>query len=1126
MEAKKDEKEVVTLTSRESSSGSMVVGVFKKLGTRTLAWLGVYLLGYFDFSIAWMITPLLLSVLRDQWKKEKRNRLTAAREAALTNEQTMIESRMRSEDLPSWVFFPDRERAEWVNSILKQLWPNINEYVRNILFKTVEPAVKSALEGFKLKGFKFERDRVYLGQIPPRVTGVKVYDAKVTSRNEIIMDLDIVFASDMEVVFKVSPVTARVYDFSLRGMVRVVLKPLISEIPLIGGVQVYFLTRPEIDFELGGVASAINIPAFRSIIDKIVTEQVANFIVLPNKFTMPLVSTIPTKILKCPDTAGVLRVHLHSAKNLVAKDIGIMGGGKSDPYGLLTVGATVHTVPVRKSTLDPSWELEYDFPIEVVHGQQLIMEFFDDDKGPGRDDEFLGRATVQTSVVADRGTIEKTWIDLEECDSGKVQLSLSWLPITRDPSVVKRAAKNVQPGNESAKALIHVYIDSVTGLMCGKGSYKPTPVVQVLNSQNNGRKTWPKHFTNDPIIEQGFVLLVVNPQVDNIKVSVLDSAKGDAEIANTVINVWSLIQEPDMEYNSQPWILKGNSPDAKIVMSASICGLLPPSSGSPIKQPKDKDVQLSQDPVEEDFNEELTGGNNSFDEHVQEGKIKITVHKAIDLEDKDIGGKSDPYVKIKYGGDKFKTETVKGSLTPVWEHEMWISTLPGGEKQIKFEVLDSDKIGKDEALGYTTVDVRRVSKQGKILNFWDRLQGCKKGRLLLSLEFFPANVSTPSPEEVSDNKQDTIPSLDGDVSPKSEETIPSLDGAVSPPLEEVDQITPNDDEEGTSQVLMKHFEDVSPEPQEEVSQNLGYMGKVVSGHLTVLVIKAVDLVKEDSFSGKSDPYLKITYDGKTSESDVHKNTLNPELNYEADFTVCEDGPTDIQIELFDKDVGKDEPLGNTTFDLRSVIEATEMKEVWVNLEGVKSGRLLVTLSFEDRPVADVVIPTGEDVVSLSLSSVVGIVDPNVDVGDLLAPENALRRRIVSSNGKLRMTIRYDEEESELKVFVHEAKDLPGGYLPDPPDPYVKLYLMPGKKKKKKTNVIKDTCSPRFDEEFDFNIKLKELSGLYIQANVLDKKGVFSKSPLMGRVTISLDDPSISQGIADWFPLEEAEDDSD
>ena len=33
-------------------------------------------------------------------------------------------------------------------------------------------------------------------------------------------------------------ISAKVSDFGLRGMARIVLKPLISQIPLIGGVQV------------------------------------------------------------------------------------------------------------------------------------------------------------------------------------------------------------------------------------------------------------------------------------------------------------------------------------------------------------------------------------------------------------------------------------------------------------------------------------------------------------------------------------------------------------------------------------------------------------------------------------------------------------------------------------------------------------------------------------------------------------------------------------------------------------------------------------------------------------------------------------------------------------------------
>jgi hypothetical protein len=40
------------------------LGFLKKLTARSVAWLGVYLLGYFGFSVSWMLTPLILSALR------------------------------------------------------------------------------------------------------------------------------------------------------------------------------------------------------------------------------------------------------------------------------------------------------------------------------------------------------------------------------------------------------------------------------------------------------------------------------------------------------------------------------------------------------------------------------------------------------------------------------------------------------------------------------------------------------------------------------------------------------------------------------------------------------------------------------------------------------------------------------------------------------------------------------------------------------------------------------------------------------------------------------------------------------------------------------------------------------
>lgn len=49
----------------------------------------------------------------------------------------------------------------------------------------------------------------------------------------------------------------------LHGMLRVVMKPLITSIPLVGGLQVFFLNNPDIDFDLVGIADFLDMPGLR-----------------------------------------------------------------------------------------------------------------------------------------------------------------------------------------------------------------------------------------------------------------------------------------------------------------------------------------------------------------------------------------------------------------------------------------------------------------------------------------------------------------------------------------------------------------------------------------------------------------------------------------------------------------------------------------------------------------------------------------------------------------------------------------------------------------------------------------------------------------------------------------------
>ena len=48
----------------------------------------------------------------------------------------------------------------------------------------------------------------------------------------------------------------------------------------------------------------------------------------------------------------------------------------------------------------------------------------------------------------------------------------------------------------------------------------------------------------------------------------------------------------------------------------------------------------------------------------------------------------------------------------------------------------------------------------------------------------------------------------------------------------------------------------------------------------------------------------------------------------------------------------------------------------------------------------------------------------------------------------------------------------------------------------------------------------------LEVSVVDRKGIFARGSLMGRVVVSLSDVERRGGITEWFVLEEDDDDSD
>jgi synaptotagmin-1 len=69
-----------------------------------------------------------------------------------------------------------------------------------------------------------------------------------------------------------------------------------------------------------------------------------------------------------------------------------------------------------------------------------------------------------------------------------------------------------------------------------------------------------------------------------------------------------------------------------------------------------------------------------------------------------------------------------------------------------------------------------------------------------------------------------------------------------------------------------------------------------------------------------------------------------------------------------------------------------------------------------------------------------------------------------------LQLEYDFNANSLAVTVIQAEDLPALDMGGTSDPYVKVYLLPDKKKKFETKVHRKTLSPVFNETFTFKVR--------------------------------------------------------
>lgn len=102
-------------------------------------------------------------------------------------------------------------------------------------------------------------------------------------------------------------------------------------------------------------------------------------------------------------------------------------------------------------------------------------------------------------------------------------------------------------------------------------------------------------------------------------------------------------------------------------------------------------------------------------------------------------------------------------------------------------------------------------------------------------------------------------------------------------------------------------------------------------------------------------------------------------------------------------------------------------------------------------------------------------------------------------GRINFSLKYDYENEALLVNILRAVDLPAKDICGSSDPYVKVYLLPDRKKFQ-TRVHRKTLNPTFSESFQFPVPYEELAVRKLHMSVFDFDR-FSRHDMIGEVVL-------------------------
>eukprot|EP00930_Biecheleria_cincta_P019270 TRINITY_DN14753_c0_g1_i1.p1 TRINITY_DN14753_c0_g1~~TRINITY_DN14753_c0_g1_i1.p1 ORF type:complete len:1280 (+),score=208.81 TRINITY_DN14753_c0_g1_i1:39-3878(+) len=346
------------------------------------------------------------------------------------------------------------ETMEWLSFVGHKIWPNFEMSFRKMLEDNLISLLKTWLpapfnENVALRSFSLGNDSPKFG---PIVALSKHHDRG----KQVQLNFGLDYTTNTDVVIELGIAKLGMTQLSIKGTLCVKFKPLLTEIPVLCAMQLFFLNAPQIHIQFGNALALANLSIVQIALNGAIHDELCGMLVLPNVMNInwgdPEATSDSAVTFVNESPCAVLRVGIRGAKNLKAATSYLWR--PQDTFVKVSVGENHAESKTVTQTTDPVFDETFDFVVYDEY-QHVTCGLYDVGITGSHDPIGALAAGISVAEIASVGK-EGAWIDLvgtPDNISSQIHITAQLFELRNDAEQLRHLLAGLSQVGESSQVM-------------------------------------------------------------------------------------------------------------------------------------------------------------------------------------------------------------------------------------------------------------------------------------------------------------------------------------------------------------------------------------------------------------------------------------------------------------------------------------------------------------------------------------------------------------------------------------------------------------------------------------------------------------------------------------------------